>query len=61
MLAINHLAWIDIPLVGALSPRNINYVAKVELGRVPVVGWYVALARGRSPSGAASPTATRCG
>ena len=35
VLAINHLAWIDIPLVGGLSPRNINYVAKIELRRVP--------------------------
>src|SRR5262249_45981768 len=41
VLAITHLAWIDIPLVGALSKRNINYVAKEELGHVPVVGWYV--------------------
>jgi 1-acyl-sn-glycerol-3-phosphate acyltransferase len=41
VLAITHLAWIDIPLVGALSPRNINYVTKEELIRVPVVGWYV--------------------
>ena len=31
VLAINHLAWIDVPLVGSLSPRNINYIAKVEL------------------------------
>jgi 1-acyl-sn-glycerol-3-phosphate acyltransferase len=38
VLAINHLEWIDIPLVGALSPRNINYVAKVEAHRVPGLG-----------------------
>jgi 1-acyl-sn-glycerol-3-phosphate acyltransferase len=43
VLAITHLAWIDIPLVGALSRRNINYVAKEELTEVPVVGWYVRL------------------
>jgi len=42
VLAITHLAWVDIPLVGALSPRNINYVAKVELGRVPLFGRYLA-------------------
>ena len=28
--AVNHMHWIDIPLVGALSPRNIDFVAKVE-------------------------------
>jgi 1-acyl-sn-glycerol-3-phosphate acyltransferase len=42
VLAINHLAWIDIPVVGSLSPRNINYVAKVELRHVPGLGAYMA-------------------
>jgi 1-acyl-sn-glycerol-3-phosphate acyltransferase len=41
VLAINHLAWIDIPLVGALSPRNLNYVAKRELLDIPVLGPYI--------------------
>ena len=41
MLAINHLAWIDIPLVGGLSPRNINYVAKVEAHETPCLGWLI--------------------
>lgn len=41
VLAINHLAWIDVPLVGALSPRNINYIAKVELTGVPGFGRYL--------------------
>ena len=34
VLAINHLAWVDIPVVGAQSPRNINYVTKMEMGEV---------------------------
>jgi 1-acyl-sn-glycerol-3-phosphate acyltransferase len=41
VLAINHLAWVDVPLVGSLSPRNINYVAKIELASVPGFGRYV--------------------
>jgi 1-acyl-sn-glycerol-3-phosphate acyltransferase len=41
VLAITHLAWIDIPIVGALSPRNINYVAKVELEGIPLVGRFL--------------------
>src|SRR5207247_3685418 len=41
VLAITHLAWVDIPLAGALSPRNLNYVAKVELMRIPGVGRYL--------------------
>jgi 1-acyl-sn-glycerol-3-phosphate acyltransferase len=42
VLAINHLAWIDIPLLGGLSPRNLNYVAKLELLDVPILGKYIA-------------------
>jgi 1-acyl-sn-glycerol-3-phosphate acyltransferase len=54
VLAINHLAWIDVPVVGAQSPRNINYVAKVELRHVPAAGAYldwhgiIAIRRGES-------------
>jgi 1-acyl-sn-glycerol-3-phosphate acyltransferase len=38
VLAVNHLHWIDIAIVGALSPRNVNYVAKVEVRRLPLGG-----------------------
>lgn len=54
VLAVNHLHWIDIGIVGALSPRNLNYVAKVEVSRVPLIGrfldWHgiVAVRRGES-------------
>jgi 1-acyl-sn-glycerol-3-phosphate acyltransferase len=41
VLAINHLAWIDIPVVGAQSPRNINYVTKFEVSRVPGFGAFL--------------------
>jgi 1-acyl-sn-glycerol-3-phosphate acyltransferase len=52
--AINHMHWLDIPLVGALSPRNIDFVAKVEAVRVPGIGrfleWHgtIAVRRGES-------------
>jgi 1-acyl-sn-glycerol-3-phosphate acyltransferase len=52
--AINHMHWIDIPLVGALSPRNIDFVAKVEAVRIPGIGrfleWHgtIAVRRGES-------------
>jgi 1-acyl-sn-glycerol-3-phosphate acyltransferase len=52
--AINHMAWIDIPLVGLLSPRNIDFVAKVEAVRIPGIGrfleWHgtIAVRRGES-------------
>jgi 1-acyl-sn-glycerol-3-phosphate acyltransferase len=41
VLAINHLAWVDIPVVGAQSTRNINYVAKVEITRFPGFGRFL--------------------
>jgi 1-acyl-sn-glycerol-3-phosphate acyltransferase len=42
VLAINHLHWIDIAVLGSLSPRNINYVAKAELGGIPLAGRFLA-------------------
>ena len=38
VVAINHLSWVDIPLTGSLSPRNLNYVAKIEAHRMPGIG-----------------------
>ncbi|MDX6474744.1 MAG: 1-acyl-sn-glycerol-3-phosphate acyltransferase [Gaiellaceae bacterium] len=52
--AVNHMHWIDIPLVGVLSPRDIDFVAKVEAVRVPGIGrfleWHgtIAVRRGES-------------
>jgi 1-acyl-sn-glycerol-3-phosphate acyltransferase len=41
VLAVNHLHWIDIGIVGALSPRNLNYVAKVEVSNMPGLGAFL--------------------
>jgi 1-acyl-sn-glycerol-3-phosphate acyltransferase len=38
VLAANHLAALDHPLIGIFSPRTIYYMAKVELMEMPVVG-----------------------
>ena len=52
--AINHLHWIDIPIIGALSPRNVTFVAKAEVLNFPglgrFVGWHgtIAVRRGAS-------------
>ena len=52
--AINHMHWIDVPLVGAISPRNIDFVAKVEATNWPGMGkfleWHgtIAVRRGES-------------
>ncbi|HZU21103.1 MAG TPA: lysophospholipid acyltransferase family protein [Gaiellaceae bacterium] len=41
--AINHLHWIDIPLVGALSPRTVWFVAKAEAANHRALGWFLRL------------------
>jgi 1-acyl-sn-glycerol-3-phosphate acyltransferase len=41
VLAINHLHWLDIPLVGSLSPRNLDFVAKVEAVNFPGLGEFL--------------------
>jgi 1-acyl-sn-glycerol-3-phosphate acyltransferase len=41
VLAMNHMHWIDIPLVGALSPRDIDFVAKVEAANHPLLGKFI--------------------
>jgi 1-acyl-sn-glycerol-3-phosphate acyltransferase len=52
--AINHMHWIDVPLVGVLSPRNIDFVAKVEALEIPglrqFLTWHgtIAVRRGES-------------
>ena len=39
--AINHLDWIDIPIVGVVSPRNVHFVAKVEAAGFPLLGKFL--------------------
>ncbi len=41
--AINHLHWIDIPLVGVVSPRTVWFVAKAEAAAYPVLGAFLRL------------------
>jgi 1-acyl-sn-glycerol-3-phosphate acyltransferase len=43
VLAINHLHWIDIPLVGLLSPRTVWFVAKAEAADYPLLGAFLRL------------------
>lgn len=41
LLVANHLNLIDPPVLGALLPRRITFMAKEELFRAPLVGWVV--------------------
>jgi len=38
VLAVNHLAWIDVPVVGLLCPRRVVFLAKSEAHDVPGFG-----------------------
>jgi 1-acyl-sn-glycerol-3-phosphate acyltransferase len=38
ILAVNHIAWIDIPLASLAVPRVTHYMAKIELFNQPVLG-----------------------
>ncbi|MBA2614808.1 MAG: 1-acyl-sn-glycerol-3-phosphate acyltransferase [Actinobacteria bacterium] len=38
VLATNHLAWVDVPVLGAICPRRIVYLAKAEAHRAPGLG-----------------------
>jgi 1-acyl-sn-glycerol-3-phosphate acyltransferase len=52
--AINHMHWIDVPLIGVVSPRDIDFVAKAEAVNLPAVGQFlrahgtIAVRRGES-------------
>ena len=41
LLVSNHLNLVDPPVLGALLPRRIVFMAKEELFHVPVIGWVV--------------------
>ena len=41
VLAVNHAAWLDIPVLGAMCPRRIVFLAKVELHRTPGIGQFI--------------------
>jgi 1-acyl-sn-glycerol-3-phosphate acyltransferase len=60
IIASNHISFIDPPLVGwaALPVRSLRYLAKMELFRIPLLGWFmrnvgcIPLDRGRADIGA---------
>lgn len=44
ILAPNHIAWVDIPLVAYPTPRLVHFMAKAELFQVPLLGGIIRLA-----------------
>jgi 1-acyl-sn-glycerol-3-phosphate acyltransferase len=41
VLALNHFSWLDPPAFGAACPRNIRYMAKMELHEVKLIGPWI--------------------
>jgi 1-acyl-sn-glycerol-3-phosphate acyltransferase len=41
VVALNHLAWIDVPLFAYANPRDTYFVAKVEAHAVPGLGQFI--------------------
>jgi 1-acyl-sn-glycerol-3-phosphate acyltransferase len=41
VLALNHFSWLDPPAFAAACPRNIRYMAKIELHEVKLIGPWI--------------------
>jgi 1-acyl-sn-glycerol-3-phosphate acyltransferase len=41
LLVANHSSFLDPPLVGGMTPRQVSFMAKEELFRVPFLGWLI--------------------
>jgi len=41
LLIANHTSYADPPIVGTASPRPVNFMAKAELFRIPLLGWLI--------------------
>ena len=41
ILATNHISWYDPPLFGSWAPRQVYFFAKMELFKIPVLGWAI--------------------
>ncbi len=41
IIASNHAAYVDPPFIGAVCPRELSYLAKVELFSHPLFGWLI--------------------
>lgn len=41
IIVANHISWLDPPMLGAMLPRRIRFMAKEELFKKPIVGWVV--------------------
>jgi 1-acyl-sn-glycerol-3-phosphate acyltransferase len=42
VVAANHRSFLDPPMLGTWFPRTIHYMAKEELFKIPILGWFIA-------------------
>jgi lyso-ornithine lipid O-acyltransferase len=42
LLVVNHVSWLDIPVLGGLAP--VRFLSKAEVRQWPVIGWLAVLA-----------------
>jgi len=42
VVAANHRSYLDPPVLGAWFPRQVHYMAKRELFKIPLFGWAIA-------------------
>jgi 1-acyl-sn-glycerol-3-phosphate acyltransferase len=60
MVVTNHSSVLDPPVVGAIAPRPLHYLAKAELFRIPLFGRFIHALHARPiRRGAADPSALR--
>ena len=55
--ASNHTSYMDTPVIFSALPNQFRILAKVELWKVPCIGWYLARS-GQIPIDTANPRAT---
>lgn len=55
--AANHTSYMDTPLVFSALPNQFRILAKIELWRIPFIGWYLNRS-GQIPIDTANPRAT---
>lgn len=41
LIVANHASYSDIPVLFRTLPFNVHYIAKAELKKVPLLGWYM--------------------
>ncbi len=41
LVCANHISYVDPPILGAGAPRQLHYMAKIELFQIPVIGFLI--------------------